>query len=150
MPRPVPAVRNVLCVLLKPICQQRKAPTCLLTGLGQPRILPWMSAARPQIKGPVSSLGPPCPPRLRRSRSLLFPALLAVTFLVSSCATPTRTTAPPTPPAPAGVTHIVQPGQNLFRIGLAYGVPVATLIEVNRLKPSAPLQVGQRLFIPGA
>jgi murein DD-endopeptidase MepM/ murein hydrolase activator NlpD len=48
------------------------------------------------------------------------------------------------------VTHIVQPGQNLFRIGQAYGIPVAKLIEVNRLKSSAPLQVGQRLFIPGA
>lgn len=45
---------------------------------------------------------------------------------------------------------MVQPGQNLFRIGLAYGVPVSKLIEVNRLKPSAPLQVGQRLYIPGA
>jgi murein DD-endopeptidase MepM/ murein hydrolase activator NlpD len=45
---------------------------------------------------------------------------------------------------------VVQPGQNLFRIGLAYGVPVSKLVEVNRLKPSAPLQVGQRLFIPGA
>jgi murein DD-endopeptidase MepM/ murein hydrolase activator NlpD len=70
-----------------------------------------------------------------------------LTFLGSSCATPTRTTVPP---PPAGVTHIVQPGQNLFRIGLAYGVPVTTLLEINRLKPSAPLQVGQRLFIPGA
>jgi murein DD-endopeptidase MepM/ murein hydrolase activator NlpD len=44
----------------------------------------------------------------------------------------------------------VQPGQTLFRISQAYGVPVATLIDANRLKPSAPLKVGQRLFIPGA
>ena len=60
---------------------------------------------------------------------------------------PTRTTAPQ---APTGVTHIVQPGQNLFRIGQAYNVTVALLIETNRLDPLAPLRVGQRLFIPGA
>jgi murein DD-endopeptidase MepM/ murein hydrolase activator NlpD len=106
-----------------------------------------MSAARPQIdrppRGRQVSPGSRCRHHGIRPLSVLF----ALALLASSCAAPTRTTVPP---APAGVTHVVQPGQNLFRIGLAYGVPVATLIEVNRLKPSAPLQVGQRLFIPGA
>jgi murein DD-endopeptidase MepM/ murein hydrolase activator NlpD len=51
---------------------------------------------------------------------------------------------------PTGVTHIVQPGQNLFRISQAYGVPVAVLADANRIKPTDPLRAGQRLFIPGA
>jgi len=55
------------------------------------------------------------------------------------------------PPAkPKGITHVVETGQTLFRISQAYQVKVAALMEANRLKPSAPLKVGQRLFIPGA
>jgi murein DD-endopeptidase MepM/ murein hydrolase activator NlpD len=106
-----------------------------------------MSAAAPQIGSPPRTRQVPRRSRCGHHGVLPLSALFAVACIVSSCAAPTRTTGPPTP---AGVTHVVQPGQNLFRIGLAYGVPVSTLIEVNRLKPSAPLQVGQRLFIPGA
>jgi len=51
---------------------------------------------------------------------------------------------------PKGITHVVQRGQTLFRIGQAYQVSVASLLEANRLKPSTPLKVGQRLLIPGA
>ena len=127
--------------------QERRAATWRLTGLGQPRILPSMSAVRTPIEHPLRMCRMARVPRYRRSSALLSAVLLGCACLVSSCATPTRTTGPQTP---AGVTHVVQPGQNLFRIGLAYGVPVSTLIEVNRLKSSAPLQVGQRLFIPGA
>jgi murein DD-endopeptidase MepM/ murein hydrolase activator NlpD len=55
------------------------------------------------------------------------------------------------PPAKAkGVTHVVKQGETLFRISQAYEVKVALLLEANRLKPSAALKVGQRLFIPGA
>ncbi len=46
--------------------------------------------------------------------------------------------------------HIVGAGQTLFRISQAYQVKVEALMEANRLKASAPLRVGQRLFIPGA
>ncbi len=51
---------------------------------------------------------------------------------------------------PKGIFHIVTGGQTLFRISQAYEVPVAVLIRANHLKPSAPLAIGQRLFIPGA
>jgi murein DD-endopeptidase MepM/ murein hydrolase activator NlpD len=45
---------------------------------------------------------------------------------------------------------VVQKGQTLFRISQAYQVSVASLLEANRLKPSTPLRIGQRLLIPGA
>ena len=48
------------------------------------------------------------------------------------------------------MTHVVEQGQTLFRISQAYGVAVAALAEANRLKPSSPLKIGQRLFVPGA
>jgi murein DD-endopeptidase MepM/ murein hydrolase activator NlpD len=41
-------------------------------------------------------------------------------------------------------------GETLFRISQAYAVKVATLLEANRLKSSATLKIGQKLFIPGA
>lgn len=51
---------------------------------------------------------------------------------------------------PKGIIHVVQPGQTLFRISQAYQISVASLMEANRLKPSTPLKVEQRLLIPGA
>ena len=52
-------------------------------------------------------------------------------------------------PKPQGVTHVVEQGQTLFRISQAYGVAVAVLVEANRMRPSTPLKVGQRIFVPG-
>ena len=106
-----------------------------------------MSDARPQIERRLRARRVPRPPRSRRHGRLLFAVLVGFACIGSSCATPTRTTAPQTP---TGVTHIVQRGQNLFRISQAYNVTVALLTEANRLSPSAPLKVGQRLLIPGA
>jgi murein DD-endopeptidase MepM/ murein hydrolase activator NlpD len=54
------------------------------------------------------------------------------------------------PARPAGLMHVVARGQTLFRISEAYRVPVAAILEANRLKLKTRLQVGQRLFIPGA
>ena len=45
--------------------------------------------------------------------------------------------------------HFVQPGENLFRIGLHYGVSWETLMAYNGLS-STQITVGQRLVIPGA
>ena len=51
---------------------------------------------------------------------------------------------------PGRVIHVVEPGQTLFRIAQAYGVPLATLVEANRLKSPNAISAGQRLVIPGA
>jgi lipoprotein NlpD len=48
------------------------------------------------------------------------------------------------------VYHEVRPGENLYRISKAYGVPVAELVQVNHLADASRLEVGQRLKIPGA
>lgn len=52
--------------------------------------------------------------------------------------------------APPGITHIVEPGQTLFRIALAYGIPLERLMEANGLTRPEALRAGQRLSIPGA
>lgn len=55
---------------------------------------------------------------------------------------------PPTPPALAqSIIHIVQPGENLFRIGLRYGVSWQAIMQANGLT-STTIYVGQQLVIP--
>ncbi len=51
--------------------------------------------------------------------------------------------------APAGVIHIVQPGENLFRIALRYGTTVEAIARANGIVNPRLILVGQKLIIPG-
>ena len=51
-------------------------------------------------------------------------------------------------PAQQTTTHVVQPGQNLFRIALRYGTTVDAIMAANGLS-NHTIYVGQRLVIPG-
>jgi LysM repeat protein len=46
------------------------------------------------------------------------------------------------------VVHTVQPGENLFRISLRYGVSVDAIVAANGLSSAHTIYVGQRLVIP--
>ena len=48
----------------------------------------------------------------------------------------------------AGTTHVVQAGENLFRIALRYGVTVDALMAANNLSSPNLIYVGQVLIIP--
>ena len=48
-----------------------------------------------------------------------------------------------------GIVHIVQPGENLFRIGLAYGIGWEAIMQANGLN-STNIYVGESLIIPVA
>jgi murein DD-endopeptidase MepM/ murein hydrolase activator NlpD len=51
--------------------------------------------------------------------------------------------------APPGLTiHVVQRGENLFRISLRYGTTVEALAQLNSLIDPTSIQVGQRLLVP--
>lgn len=67
--------------------------------------------------------------------------------------TPATTTAftasPVVVAAQTGGVHIVQPGENLFRIALRYGVRLADLAAANGITNPARIFAGQRLVIPG-
>ena len=56
----------------------------------------------------------------------------------------------PSAPAGSGVHHRVQPGETLWRIARTYGVTVDDVQRANRLSDPTQLEVGSRLFIPGA
>jgi LysM repeat protein len=66
-------------------------------------------------------------------------------------------TPPPTAPAPAPtspptgqVTHVVQRGENLFRIALRYGTTVGAVASANGIANPALIYVGQKLTIPSS
>src|SRR5262245_457159 len=63
-----------------------------------------------------------------------------------------RNATPPSTPAKKidGVHHVVQAGENLYRIGKAYDVPYGVLARINGIRDPAQIRVGQRIFIPGA
>jgi LysM repeat protein len=76
----------------------------------------------------------------------------------TSTPTPTATAVPPAPatstptptstPLPPGqVTHIVQRGENLFRIALRYGTTVQAIATANGIANPARIYVGQKLTI---
>ena len=56
----------------------------------------------------------------------------------------------PQPVPPRGAYHEVQRGQTLWGIAQKYGVDMNALARVNKLSDASVLQVGQRLYIPGA
>jgi LysM repeat protein len=55
----------------------------------------------------------------------------------------------PVPVAPGGSTHVVQPGENLYRIALRYGTTIAALAAANGIADPTQIRVGQTLVIPG-
>ena len=69
--------------------------------------------------------------------------LCSLALLFAGCATRTAVRGP-------GIVHVVDRGENLYRIGKAYGVDYRDLARVNRISDSARIEVGQRIFIPGA
>ncbi|HSM57614.1 MAG TPA: LysM peptidoglycan-binding domain-containing protein [Candidatus Sulfomarinibacteraceae bacterium] len=60
-------------------------------------------------------------------------------------ATPTPT---PTPDPSAETTYVVQPGDNLYRIGRAYGVSWVEIAELNGIVNPNQIYAGQELRIP--
>ena len=45
------------------------------------------------------------------------------------------------------VIHVVQPGENLFRISLRYGVPIGTIAQANNIANPSLIYSGQRLDV---
>ncbi|MCD4687361.1 MAG: LysM peptidoglycan-binding domain-containing protein [Anaerolineae bacterium] len=63
---------------------------------------------------------------------------------------PSATPEPPTTPPPAGqeIVHVVQPGENLFRIALQYNLLTSIVATYNGIDNPNLIFVGQRIRIP--
>jgi LysM repeat protein len=101
---------------------------------GQVLIIPVPQASEPVVEAPAAPTVDPSLP----------------TAVVIPPATPFIETAPLGEPTPMLQleTYRVQPGDNLYRIALRFGVTVADLLAVNSLENPNRLFVGQELFIP--
>jgi murein DD-endopeptidase MepM/ murein hydrolase activator NlpD len=66
---------------------------------------------------------------------------LGFTLALAGCAS--------APSPDRGLYHVVAPGENLYRIGLRYGVPASVIARANGIDDVTQISVGQRLFIPG-
>ena len=73
-------------------------------------------------------------------------------LLISSCArAPLPPPLPPPPPLPrADVVHTVGPGETFWRIAKMYDVPVAAIMQANRITNPQDLKMGKHLTIPQA
>jgi LysM repeat protein len=78
------------------------------------------------------------PSRILAGQRLVIPTGAAATTTTTTTVTTTTT----------GQVHIVQPGENLFRISLRYGVSMAALAAANGISNPSLIYVGQRLVIP--
>ena len=54
-----------------------------------------------------------------------------------------------TPLKDGTLIHVVQPGQTLWSIAIAYGVKIADLINWNKLAANSAIYVGQKLVVAG-
>lgn len=48
------------------------------------------------------------------------------------------------------ISHVVAPGETLWRLSKMYDVPMDDIVRINNLKSRTELEIGQRLLIPGA
>ena len=84
------------------------------------------------------------------------PVATATALPPATSATPTPIGPPPTsapspinPPSGSAGIHVVQPGENLFRIALRYGLDTNTLARYNGIADPNTIYVGQKIKIPG-
>ncbi len=49
-----------------------------------------------------------------------------------------------------GTTHVLQPGENLYRLSRYYGVPVRDIERANGIRDVTGIPTGRQLFIPGS
>lgn len=99
-----------------------------------------------RVRGRVPALGQGlrlAHERVRGLRSVLWIALAL--SLAPGCAS-----TPDDADSGAGVTHVLQPGENLYRLSLHYGVPVEAIQRANQIEDVTQLRVGQHIWIPDA
>ncbi|MEW6716699.1 MAG: LysM domain-containing protein [Chloroflexota bacterium] len=91
------------------------------------------------------------PELIARGNCLIVSTLLAgsIIYVPPPPPTSTSTSSPITcGPPPGWILYTVQPNDNLFRLGLAYGVTVPQLQFANCLGNSTLIRAGERIWVP--
>jgi LysM repeat protein/membrane protease YdiL (CAAX protease family) len=100
------------------------------------------AASAPLLSTFTPSPGETLPPAAASSTPLVTAAGSALE------ATATRSAVPSPTPTAGPLVHVVQPGENLYQIGLSYGVTWQALAAANGLEDARSLPGGQALVIP--
>jgi LysM repeat protein len=93
-------------------------------------------AALAQLNGIVN------PDRIDVSQRLNIPVPGAPTPTPAAQSAATATSTPPTP-----TTYVVQPGDNLYRLSVRFGISMSRLVQLNGITDPSLLFVGQRLIV---
>ncbi len=80
----------------------------------------------------------------------LYVLFLFVILIAQGCARHRVSVERPPPLETKGVYHIVKRHQTLYRICKTYGVDIKEVARINGIMDNSRIQVGQRIFIPGA
>lgn len=88
-------------------------------------------------------------PRSRRGPARLRTPAVVACLLLALALVPMAVLHGCAAPKPSGVVHVVRKGENLYRIGLRYGVPAERIARRNGIRDVTALSVGTRLVIPG-
>lgn len=130
---------------------QTPVPTATVTREGSPRLegaetaVAMTATAAPATPQNTATVAPSAtaPPSLE-------PATAVPATPELFTATPQATPPPPTTtPTPGGErVHVVQAGENLYRIGLLYGLSWVAIAEYNGITDPNTITVGQELRIP--
>jgi len=75
---------------------------------------------------------------------------LALVIGAAACSSRSGTSSAPVGYNGRSVAHVVQPGENLYRIAKYYGVSIDRLMQANGILDPRQLHVGQTIVIPGA
>jgi len=141
---PMPVVLAALSVLILALSAcERPAPggenrieaTATTAGI----LAPTLPLATPGL--PASASPTPLPVPVEASPTPLPP-------VVEPSATPQQPAVDPTASASGEIIHVVQAGENLYRIGLRYGFTVQELATYNGITNPDVLAVGQQIRIP--
>jgi LysM repeat protein len=108
------------------------------TSEGTPEITP--------TTGPEAAT--PTPTSTPHAEATNTPTVAATSTPVPTSTPTVAPTATPTPAVSGERTHVVQPGENLFRIALHYGMTYQTVAAANGIVNPDLIYVGQRLTIP--
>jgi len=83
---------------------------------------------------------------MKRLNFKLIPVFLCFAFFISGCVTVPRQPAVQS----RGIYHVVERGQTLYRIAKTYNISINELMRTNRISDPTQIEIGQKLFLPGA
>ena len=84
------------------------------------------------------------------TRMGLWALVTLMVLIVTACAPRRVIIGRPSPSFKKGVTHVVERHQTLYRICKTYQVDMEKVASINAISDPSKIEVGQKIFIPGA